>query len=118
MRPLHRRPTPPGRILMQHYLAPRGVTITALAAAVDVSRKHMSMIVNGHVRVEPDVAARMAKVLNTTTEFWINLQAAIDAFDAERLSAAWKPGRIFLEPVRRPKAASGIVRRRGQTPFR
>lgn len=60
MRPSHRRPSPPGRILMRHYLEPRGVTITAFAAAVDVSRKHMSAIVNGHARIEPDVAARLA----------------------------------------------------------
>ncbi len=105
MRPSHRRPSPPGRILMRHYLEPRGVTITAFAAAVDVSRKHMSGIVNGHVRIEPDVAARMAKVLNTTTEFWINLQAAVDAFDGERLSAAWTPARTFFEQARRHKAA-------------
>lgn len=90
---------------MQHYLQPRGVTITAFAAAVGMSRKHMSAIVNGHVRMEPEVAARMAKVLNTTTEFWINLQAAVDAFDAEHLSAAWTPRRIFPEPRQRRKAA-------------
>ena len=105
MTPTHRRPSPPGRILLRHYLEPRGVTITAFAAAVDVSRKHMSAIVNGRARVEPDMAARVAKVLNTTTGFWINLQAAVDAFDAERLAAAWTPGRTYLEPARRPKAA-------------
>jgi plasmid maintenance system antidote protein VapI len=44
-------------------------------------------------------------VLNTTTELWINLQAAVDAFDAERLSEAWTPDRVFAEPLRRRNAA-------------
>lgn len=105
MRPTHRRPSSPGRILMHHYLLPRGVAITAFAAAIGVSRKHMSGIINGHVRMEPEVAARIAKALNTTTELWINLQAAVDAFDAERLTATWTPARTFLKPRARPKAA-------------
>jgi len=105
MKPTHRRPASPGQILLRHYLEPRGATITAFAAAVDVSRKHMSEIVNGHARIEPEVAARMAKVLNTTTELWINLQAAVDAFDAEHRSASWTPDRTFIEPMRRRSAA-------------
>lgn len=105
MRPTRRRPSPPGHILKRHYLEPRGVTITALAAALDISRKHMCGIVNGRVRIEPDIAARMAKVFNTTTAFWINLQAAVDAFDGEHMSAAWKPHRVFREPRPGSKAA-------------
>jgi addiction module HigA family antidote len=62
---------------------------------VDLSRKHMSAIVNGHSRVEPELAARMAKVLGTTTELWINLQAAVDAYDATLAVQTWKPKKTF-----------------------
>lgn len=93
-----RRPSDPGMILKAHYLEPRGVTITELAGALDLSRKHVSQIVNGHKRIEPTIAARLARVFGTTTRFWLNLQAAVDAWDAEQAAAEWQPCRTFTEP--------------------
>jgi antitoxin HigA-1 len=85
---LNRRPTPPGRILAEHYLAPRELSISAFARALGISRKHLSDIVNGHVRVTPQIAVLLARALDTSPAFWINLQAAVDGFDAEREFAA------------------------------
>lgn len=86
-----RRPSAPGDILRAHYLDERGISVAALGRAVDVSRKHMSDIVNGHARVEPAIAARLAKVFGTSTALWLNLQAAVDAWDADREAHSWKP---------------------------
>lgn len=79
---LNRRPTAPGRILVAHYLEPRGLSISALARRLGVSRKHVSDIVNGRARVTPAVAVRLAEVLNTSPALWVNLQAEIDIHDA------------------------------------
>jgi addiction module HigA family antidote len=92
-----RRPSAPGDIIRAHYLDERGVTIAALARAIGVSRKHMSDIVNGHARVEPVVAAHLAKVLGTSTALWLNLQAAVDAWDADRETRSWKPSMRFSD---------------------
>lgn len=73
--------------------------MTALSRAVGISRKHMSDIVNGRSRIEPRIAARLAKALGTTTALWLNLQAAVDAWDADREARAWKP------PISLPAAA-------------
>ena len=86
-----RRPSTPGDILRAHYLDERGISIAALSRAMDVSRKHMSDIVHGHTRIEPTVAARLAKVFGTSTALWLNLQAAVDAWDADREARSWKP---------------------------
>jgi addiction module HigA family antidote len=83
-----RRPTLPGTILREHYLAARGISITDLAAATGLSRKHLSQIVNGHKRLEPAVALRLAR-------FWLNLQTTVDTWDAENDAEAWQPGRVF-----------------------
>ena len=91
MKPDARRPTHPGRILFRHYLEPRKISISAFADAVEVSRKHMSKIVNGHADVEATLAVKMAKVLNTSTRFWMNLQSAVETFDAEQAAKKWKP---------------------------
>jgi addiction module HigA family antidote len=92
---LKRRPTLPGTILSEDYLKPRRVPIAKMAAAVGCSRKHMSDIVNGKVRLEAGMAARLAKVLGTSAQFWVNLQANVDAYDAEREARAWRPKAVY-----------------------
>jgi addiction module HigA family antidote len=91
----NRRPTHPGKILREHYLVPRGITQTALAADLGISTKHLSQIVNGHTRIDSTLAAKIAKVLETTTQFWVNLQANIDAWDAEQETANWQPANVY-----------------------
>ena len=95
MAKMTRRPTPPGEILRELYLEPRGISIAAFARAVECSRKHMSNIVHGHVRLEPEIAARTAKVLGTSTELWLNLQKAVDIHDAEAAIKDWSPTTQF-----------------------
>ncbi|MBI4967817.1 MAG: HigA family addiction module antidote protein [Rhodospirillales bacterium] len=89
-----RRPTPPGTLLFEMYLKPRRISVSRFAAAVGCSRKHMSAIVNDRARLEPDLAARIARALGTSTRLWLNLQAGIDAHDAERTLGRWKPGAL------------------------
>jgi len=94
-----RRPSHPGAILRAHYVEPRGIGVGELAAALDVSRKHMSQVLNGHKRVEPTLAVRLSKALGTTPQFWLNLQAAVDAWDASEASGEWQPHRKFPPPT-------------------
>lgn len=95
----NRRPTTPGAILKAYYMEPRAVSVTAMAEALGLSRKHVSQIVNGHKRVEPITAARLALVLGTTPRFWMNLQAAVDEWDASVEIADWTPSATFAPPA-------------------
>lgn len=79
-----RRPTLPGEVLVELYLAPHDISIAKFAEAVGVSRKHMSAIVNGRASITAETAARMAAVLGTTAQYWLNLQNAVDLYDAEQ----------------------------------
>jgi addiction module HigA family antidote len=90
-----RRPSTPGAVLKGLFLEPRGIGISEFAEALDLSRKHVSQIVNGRSRIEPRTAARIAKALGTSTRIWLDLQAAVDAWDAEQEARGWKPGRTF-----------------------
>src|SRR5712671_5961028 len=84
-----RRPSLPGEILVELYLTPHDVSIAKFAEAVGVSRKHMSAIVNGRASITAETAARMAAVLGTTAQYWLNLQNAVDLYDAqERLTTS------------------------------
>jgi addiction module HigA family antidote len=82
-----RRPSLPGEILAELYLTPHNVSIAKFAEAVGVTRKHMSAIVNGRAAITADTATRIAVVLGTTAQYWLNLQNAVDLYDAqERLA--------------------------------
>src|SRR5438132_8505780 len=84
-----RRPSLPGEILAELYLAPHEISIARFAQACGVTRKHMSAIVNGHAAITAEMAARMAAVLGTTAQYWLNLQNAVDLYDAqERLATS------------------------------
>jgi len=96
--PRTRRPSLPGEILAELYLAPHEISIAKFAEACGVTRKHMSAIVNGHAAVTAEMATRMAAVLGTTAQFWLNLQNAVDLYDAqERLATS--ENRPQLMPV-------------------
>ena len=77
-----RRPTRPGEILAELYLEPHGISIAKFAEAAGVTRKHMSAVVNGRAAITAELATRIATVLGTTAQFWLNLQNAVDLYDA------------------------------------
>lgn len=79
------KPAHPGEVLRELYLEPMGVTVTEVAEAMSVSRKHLSAIVNGRVPVTPDMAVRLAGVFATEPELWINLQAQYDLWQVSRM---------------------------------
>jgi addiction module HigA family antidote len=82
-----RRPTSPGEILVELYLAPHNISIAKFAEAVGVTRKHMSAIVHGRASITAETATRIATALGTTAQYWLNLQNAVDLYEAqERLA--------------------------------
>ena len=77
-------PSHPGEILLEMHIKPMGVTITQVADALGVSRKHLSSIINGHSPVTPDMAMRLAVVFETEAELWVNLQAQHDLWEVSQ----------------------------------
>ena len=78
MIPDNRIPTHPGVILSQEFLAPLGITQVALAAHLGVPIQRINELVRGKRGVTPETAWLLAQALNTTPEYWTNLQAAHD----------------------------------------
>lgn len=104
MRERTRPPTHPGRILRVDYLEPLSLTVTGLAAALGVSRKTVSKLINERGSVTPDIALRLSKAFNTTPELWLNLQRNYDLFHARKKVAG-------LENVRDMTASYSVVER-------
>lgn len=78
MQPSNRTPTHPGEILREEFLVPLGQTQVALAAHLGVPVQRVNELVRGKRGVTPETAWLLSQALNTTPEFWLNLQAAFD----------------------------------------
>jgi len=78
MIPEHRIPTHPGVILSHEFLVPLGISQVALAAHLRVPVQRINELVRGKRGVTPQTAWLLASALNTTPEFWLNLQSAHD----------------------------------------
>lgn len=79
-------PPHPGKVLKELYLDGLGLKIIDTAKALDVSRQNLSMIVNGHVGISPDMALRLGKAFKTEPEMWINMQKNYDMWQARQTS--------------------------------
>ena len=77
-------PPHPGAILSELCLKPLGLTVTEAAAALGVSRKTLSSILNGRAGISPEMAVRLSLAFGTTAESWMSQQVQYDLWHAER----------------------------------
>ncbi len=61
-------PSHPGEIIREDCLKPLGLTVTAAAKGLGVTRKTLSDLLNGHSGVSPEMAIRLEKVGWSTAE--------------------------------------------------
>ena len=62
---------------------PRGLSVTELAAAAGLSRKHVSNIIHGRASITAEIAVRLGRVFGTSAGLWLGLQHDGDLYDAE-----------------------------------
>ncbi len=77
------KPVHPGEVLREDFLIPSGMSVNQLALALRVSTPRLNQIVRGMSAVTPNTALRLARYLNTTPDFWLNLQMQYDLDLAE-----------------------------------
>jgi len=78
-------PPHPGEIIRELCLEPLGISVTAAAESLGVSRKTLSAILNGRAGISPEMAIRLAKAFDTTPESWLNQQMQYDLWQAKQL---------------------------------
>jgi addiction module HigA family antidote len=79
-----RKPTHPGEVFLLDVLEPLNVSITEAARRLGVSRKHLSNVCNGSVRLSPELAARIAIATDTSIQSWLGMQTALDVWEMEQ----------------------------------
>jgi len=81
---IEREPTTPGEILSEEFLRPLHMTQKQLADHIGCDVKVINRIVNGHCALTAEVALKLSAALNTSPEFWLNAQKAVEIYDASK----------------------------------
>ncbi|MGA3400437.1 MAG: HigA family addiction module antitoxin [Acetobacteraceae bacterium] len=92
-------PAHPGEVIREDCLKPLGLTVTAAAEALGVTRKALSDLLNGHSGISPGMAIRLEKVGWSTADHWLRMQLQRDLWEARQRTDSIKVTRRFTESV-------------------
>lgn len=88
-------PPHPGLIIREDVLPDLGLSATAAASQLGVSRVALSRVINGREAISADMAIRFAQWLGSSAETWLRAQAQYDLWHTEREK------RIRIKPAHR-----------------
>jgi addiction module HigA family antidote len=77
-------PTHPGAILREDFMPDYGLTVSALAESLDVSRQTINELLRERRALSPSMALRLSRLFGNSPEFWLNVQRAVDLWQAEK----------------------------------
>jgi addiction module HigA family antidote len=71
-------------MLREDFMPDYGLTVTALAANLKVSRQTVNELLNGRRSLTPLMALRLSHIFGNSSRFWMNAQVALDLWSAEQ----------------------------------
>ena len=98
-----KNPPHPGLSVRLDCLEPLGLSVTAGAKALGVTRQTLNNLVNGKSGVSPEMAIRLSKAFGSSPEVWLGMQ-----LDYDLAQARLHEGEIRVERVPRPPVDQGI----------
>ena len=78
---------PPGEILLEEFLKPMGIGQVDAARRLGISLNRLNEIVLVKRGITADTALRLARLLKTSAQFWMRLQADWDLHQAIQRAA-------------------------------
>ncbi len=82
--PTNRRPITPGAVLREDFLEPLNLTQGKAAEVLGIDRTSLNELLNGRRNVTTEMALRLGYAFDTTPQYWLNLQLAVDLFYAQQ----------------------------------
>ena len=79
-----KNPAHPGRIVRSACLEPLGLSVTAGAKALGISRQTLTKVINGKSGISAEMAIRLAKAFGSTADTWVRIQASYDLAQARK----------------------------------
>jgi antitoxin HigA-1 len=96
-----KNPAHPGRVIRSACLEPLGLSVTAGAELLGVTRQALNNIINGKSGISPEMAIRLTKAFGSTPETWLGMQMAYDLAAAKRFERSIKVRRYPAELAHR-----------------
>lgn len=91
-----KNPPHPGLSVRHDCLEPLGLTVTAGAKALGVSRQALNNLVNGDANISAEMALRLSKAFGSSAEVWLRMQVAYDLAQVQRRAGSIKVKRLEL----------------------
>ena len=85
-----KNPPHPGRSIRNACLEPLGLSVTAGAKVLGVTRQTLSNVINGKSGISPEMAIRLTTAFGSTAETWLRMQVAYDLAAARKDEAKIK----------------------------
>jgi addiction module HigA family antidote len=73
---------PPGEMLLEEFLKPMGIGQLEASRRLGISLNRLNEIVLGKRGITADTALRLGRLLKTSPQFWVRLQADWDLHEA------------------------------------
>jgi addiction module HigA family antidote len=73
---------PPGEMLLEEFLKPLGLAQVEAARRLGISLNRLNEIVLGKRGISADTALRLGRLLKTSPQFWMRMQADWDLHEA------------------------------------
>jgi addiction module HigA family antidote len=90
----HENPPHPGEIIRELSIEPLELTVTQATAGLGVTRKTLSLLLNGHAGISAEMAVRLSIAFGRTPESWLQLQNQYDLVQIRQ-----EVGRIATFPL-------------------
>ena len=84
------KPIHPGQVLNEVYLSELGLSQSQFAEKCKCSPRKINEIVNGKRAISPEFSLVLERVLGTTAEMWVRIQAEYDLWVARQNATAPK----------------------------
>ena len=86
-------PPHPGEVIRTEIIEANGLTVTAAAKALGVSRQSLSGLLNSKVGLSGDMAVRIEKAFGPKMETLMGMQSAYDIFQTRQRAGSIRVGR-------------------------
>jgi len=83
-----KNPPHPGEIIRDLCINPLGLSVTKAAEGLGVTRKTLSLLLNGHAGISPEMALRLSQAFGRSPESWLQLQGSYDLAQVRKSGAA------------------------------
>ena len=89
-----KNPPHPGEFIRTEIIQPAGLTVTAAASALQVSRPALSSLLNGKASLSGDMALRIEKAFGVKMDTLMRMQASYDIAQTRRCEKRIRVRRI------------------------